>query len=107
MKKLSKEIKKPWGAYYDFAEEKGKWHLKVIKVEKGKRLSLQTHKLRTEFWVIVEGQAKVEKNSQTLELTAGDTVAFSKGEAHRLEGISDTVIVEVTFGTHDEDDIER
>ncbi len=107
MKKLNKDVEKPWGGYYDMAEETGKWHLKVIEVKKGQRLSLQKHQMRSEFWVIADGEAKIQKDEETLTLKTGDTIAFKKEEAHRAEGITDTTIIEVTFGEHDEDDITR
>lgn len=107
MKKLSKDVEKPWGAYYDLAEEKGKWHLKVIEVKAGQRLSLQTHEHRSEFWIIAEGEAKIQRDTEVLNLKTGDTVSFNKKEAHRLEGITDTTFIEVSFGNHDEEDIIR
>lgn len=107
MKKLSKIVNKPWGAYYNLAEEKGNWHLKIIEVKKGKRLSLQKHKFRSEFWVIAEGQAKVQKGNRSILLKAGNTVSFKKGEKHRLESITDAIIIETSFGNHDEKDIVR
>jgi len=107
MKRLSKIVKKPWGAYYDLAEEKGKWHLKVIKVKKGQRLSLQKHKLRSEFWIVVEGKVRIQKNSKSLILKTGDTISFNRQEAHRLEGITKATIIEISFGQHEEKDIVR
>ena len=107
MKKISKIVKKPWGAYYDMAEEGGKWHLKVIEVKQGQRLSLQKHKLRGEFWVVAEGEVKVQKGEEVLNLKTGDTVSFEQEEPHRLEGITDATIIEVSFGQHNEEDIVR
>ena len=107
MKKLTKIVKKPWGAYYDLAEEKGKWHLKIIRVKKGQRLSLQEHKYRSEFWIVVKGKAKVQKGNHVLRLKEGNKVSFKKGEAHRLEGVTDTLIIELSTGKHDESDIIR
>jgi len=89
------------------AEEKGKWHLKVIEVKQGQRLSLQKHKNRSEFWIIAEGEARVQKGEEVLKLKPGDTVTFEKEELHRLEGITNVTFVEVSFGDHDENDITR
>ena len=107
MKRLSKTVKKPWGKYYDCAEEKGKWHLKVIFVKKGDRFSLQKHKKRNEFWIIAEGKVKAQKGKKVSTLGAGDTLFIPKNEIHRIKAISDAYIVELTFGQHDENDIIR
>lgn len=107
MKKLSKIVKKPWGEFIDLAEEKGTWHLKVIKVKKGQRLSLQKHKLRSEFWFVAEGIAKIQKGNISMKLKTGETVSFKKNEAHRLEGITDVTIIELSSGNHNESDIIR
>lgn len=89
------------------AEEGGKWHLKVIKVKKGRRLSLQKHKLRSELWIVAEGKAKVQVADKVRKVKVGDVAVIKKGEAHRLEGITDATIVEVSIGRHDEKDIVR
>jgi len=108
MHRLSKIVKKPWGSFHDLAEEKGKWHLKIIKVKKGHRLSLQKHKLRSEFWIVAEGKVNIQKGyKKSLKLGAGETVAFKKSELHRLTGITDAVIIELSFGRHEEKDITR
>ena len=38
MRTLKKIVKKPWGQFYDFAENKGKWHLKVLIIKKRKTI---------------------------------------------------------------------
>ena len=46
---------RPWGSFENLKTDKN-WHIKIIDVLKGKRLSLQSHKLRDELWVVLEGE---------------------------------------------------
>ncbi len=107
MKRLSKTVKKPWGKYYDCAEEKGKWHLKVIFVKEGDRFSLQKHEKRNEFWVIADGKVEAQKGNTITTLEKGETLLIPKNETHRIKALVDSHIVELTFGEHDEKDIIR
>lgn len=107
MKRLTYISNRPWGIFYDIAEKANKWHLKLIKIKKGHRLSLQKHKLRSEFWIIAEGRVKAQKNNRMFRLNAGDSISMKRGESHRLEGITDATVVELSFGRHNEQDIIR
>jgi len=107
MKKLNYISHRPWGSFYDLAEEKGKWHLKIIKIKKGQRLSLQRHKLRKEYLIAVEGKIRVQKGFKKLLLKVGDSISIKRNGIHRLEAITDAFIVEVSFGIYKEKDIIR
>ncbi len=107
MKHLTYISNRPWGIFYDIAEHANKWHLKLIEIKKGHRLSLQKHKLRSEFWIIAEGRVKAQKNNRVFKLDAGDSISIRRGEVHRLEGITDAAVIELSFGRHNEQDIIR
>jgi len=107
MKQLQNIVRKPWGKFYDFAESKGKWHLKLLFVKKGHLLSLQKHAERSEFWIVAEGKVRVQKGTKKKILTSQKTLFIKKRELHRIEGLTDAVIIEVTFGKHEENDIKR
>jgi len=77
MKKIQKTVNKPWGKFYDLAAEKGKWHLKLLEVKKGHRISLQKHKKRKEFWIVAEGKIKVQKGKKLSTLSAGEYIIIS------------------------------
>ena len=65
---MNEKIQKPWGSYQIL--EKGKNYLvKNIFVKPGGILSLQSHKYRSEHWVVVNGNATVtiEKKIQYLK----------------------------------------
>ena len=107
MKILKQITRKPWGYFQDLVEEKGKWHLKVIVVKKGSRLSLQRHEKRSEFWVVAHGKVLVEKGKTRSVLKVGDAITIKKKEEHRIKALSDSEVIEITFGIHNEKDITR
>ena len=96
-----KRIEKPWGYELHWVPQDKPYMGKLLHIEKGKRLSLQYHDQKTESWWLVKGQAKViwddpnEKLIETeLELGKGYTTAI--GQKHRLVGITDCDILEVS-----------
>lgn len=104
MKRLNYTSHRPWGNFYNLAQELGKWHVKLLMVKKGSRLSLQKHALRSEFWVVVQGAVKAQRNGRVFRLGVGDSLTIPRGQVHRLEGITDAWVMEVTFGHHLERD---
>ncbi len=107
MKKLATVTNKPLGKFYDFAESKGKWLLKLLVIKRGQRLSLQKHAKRSEFWIVAEGNVQIQKGDTLYDLSPKETVFIEKGETHRITALTDAVVVEVTFGSHRERDIVR
>ena len=76
----------------------------------GGSLSLQSHKFRSEHWVVVEGVAHVTVEDQTFDLQTAQSVFVPQGAIHQLQNLtkSPVVIVEVQTGTYlGEDDIHR
>ena len=106
---VKKEIQKPWGSYSTF--EKNRTYLvKRITVEPGKRLSLQSHKHRSEFWIVAQGTALVTIENEERVLNVGESIIIGKQQKHRLSntGESELELIEIQFGTTlDEDDIVR
>ncbi|MBI1839185.1 MAG: phosphomannose isomerase type II C-terminal cupin domain [Candidatus Colwellbacteria bacterium] len=107
MKILKKSTKKPWGMFYDFAESKGKWHLKAIVIKKGHRLSLQRHVRRSELWIIAEGKVRIQKGEEVIKAKPKESFFIPKNETHRVYALSDAILIEVSFGSHNEKDITR
>ena len=106
---VKKEIHKPWGSYSTF--EKNRTYLvKRITVEPGKRLSLQSHEHRSEFWIVAQGTALVTIENEERVLNVGESIVIGKQQKHRLSntGESQLELIEIQFGTTlDEDDIVR
>ncbi len=100
---------RPWGFWEVLYEGKG-FKVKRIVVAPGQRLSLQSHKQRSEHWVVVKGTATVTIEEKTFEVGAEDAVFVSAGQKHRLENKAkvELEIVEVQNGPYlEEDDIVR
>lgn len=107
MKRLNNLTHKPWGRFYDLAEDKGKWHLKLLIVKKGQQLSLQRHARRHEFWIIAEGKVQAQKGGKMHILSPQKSIHIQKNEIHRIKALTNAVIVELSFGFHKERDIFR
>jgi mannose-6-phosphate isomerase-like protein (cupin superfamily) len=100
---------RPWGAFHVLDEKPG-FKVKRIEVTPGGRLSLQSHKHRSEHWTIVEGVATVTVDATVRDMTRGQSVDIPLGAKHRLEnlGKAPVAIIEVQFGDYlGEDDIIR
>ena len=107
MQRLANITNRPWGKFYDLAESNEKWHLKILVVKKGRRLSLQRHTKRSELWIVAEGRIQVQKGDKVLTLTPQQSLFIKKKEVHRIKALTDAVVVEISFGSHREKDIVR
>jgi mannose-6-phosphate isomerase len=101
--------RRPWGTYEVLEEDSG-FKVKKIVVEVGHRLSLQSHRQRSEHWVIVSGQAVVTLDGAERVVGTNQAVHIPAGAQHRVEnrGSEPLVFVEVQCGDYlGEDDIIR
>jgi mannose-6-phosphate isomerase-like protein (cupin superfamily) len=104
-----REDHRPWG-YYTILCDRPDHKVKRIVVLPGKRLSLQRHNRRGEFWTIVSGNPVVTKNHDEIRLKPGDSIEIPLGVRHRIAnpGAEPVVLIEVQVGDYfGEDDIER
>ena len=104
-----KEIIKPWGSYKTFEKDKG-FLVKRITIAPGESLSLQSHKHRSEHWLVASGVATVECDGEKGYLNQFESISIPQGAKHRLsnEGKKFLQVVEVQFGKHlSETDITR
>lgn len=97
----SRRIDKPWGYEIHWAPETVPYMGKIIHIDAGKRLSLQVHDKKQESWMIVNGRGKViwedkDGNLIETELEAGKGYTCALGQKHRLMGITDCDIIEVS-----------
>lgn len=101
---------RPWGFYKttfinDYSQSK------IIKVNPKGVLSLQEHKRREEYWVVINGSGEVTVGESVKRVESGDFVYIPKGCKHRLENTSEIeslMIAEVQLGDYfGEDDIIR
>jgi mannose-1-phosphate guanylyltransferase / mannose-6-phosphate isomerase len=100
---------RPWGFFETFYEGEG-FKIKRIVVNPGCKLSLQTHKHRSEHWTVVKGTAVVCIGAVKEEVKEDQSRYIAKGAIHRIENRDATPveIVEVQCGSYlGEDDIHR
>ena len=97
---VKSEVSKPWGNYKTF-EKNDNYLLKRITVDPGESLSLQSHKHRSEFWVVASGEAKVTCDKKSYILKTGESIKIPIDAKHRLENtsINKLHLVELQFGT--------
>lgn len=101
--------RRPWG-YYEVISDMKDHKVKRINVMPGKRLSLQSHRRRSEHWFVVSGKGVATLNGTDYELGEGDSIDIAKGSAHRISNPYETplVFIEVQMGDYfGEDDIVR
>ncbi len=100
---------RPWGWYEGLALGL-RFQVKRIVVNPGASLSLQSHKYRSEHWIVVEGTAKVTIDGNIKILTENQSVYIPLGAIHRMEnpGKLHLTLIEVQTGSYfGEDDIIR
>ncbi len=100
---------RPWGSFYVLDEAPGH-KVKRIVVKPQGRLSLQSHKHRSEHWTVVKGEATVTVDNSVRKLTRGQSADIALGARHRLENFCpvDVEVIEVQFGDYlGEDDMVR
>ena len=100
---------RPWGSFHILADQPS-FKVKRIIVTPGQQLSLQSHKYRSEHWVVVRGTATVTKDEEVITLQANESTYIPQGTIHRLANLTDAEveIVEIQTGSYfGEDDILR
>ena len=100
---------RPWGRFERFTLNEAST-VKLVYVQGGKRLSLQYHNHRTEFWKVVKGPVTVQIGKEARILMTGNSVTIPERTVHRLigmEGVPQAVVLETSFGEFDEADIVR
>ena len=103
------KTERTWG-YYRVLHEAPGMKVKELTVEPGKSLSMQRHFERREYWVVEEGECKVEREFAALFLRTHETIDIPLGAWHQLSNPFDQPcrIVEIQYGTNCvEEDIER
>ncbi len=104
------KVNRPWGSYTVLEEDSDGFKIKRIEVAPGARLSLQSHRQRSEHWVVVSGTATVTNGDKVMTIEKNQSTYIPIGTKHRLEnlGTEPLHIVEIQVGDYlGEDDIER
>lgn len=113
----ARRIEKPWGYELHWVPGTAPYMGKVIHINAGARLSLQVHDEKQESWFLMNGQgAVIWENGKgemvETELKPGVGYSTAVGQKHRLKGVTECDILEVSTpekGTtwRLEDDYER
>lgn len=100
---------RPWGVF-DVLFDGPQFKVKKFVVYPHAKLSLQSHKYRSEHWVVVKGAARITRNDEVIDLKEGESTFVPQGTIHRFENPTDenAEFVEVQLGSYlGEDDIVR
>lgn len=101
------EEKRPWGNFRTFTSNTEST-VKLISVEPNQALSLQSHFKREEFWWVIAGTGTIEIDGVASTAKTGDEFMVPKESKHRITAGPDGIqILEIAFGTFDENDIVR
>lgn len=136
---IKKDADRPWGGFFVIDESQAekfkklffeeileksevnsnqKLSPKILVVENNKRLSWQYHFRRSEIWKLIGGEAGIVRSDSDAEgpqetMRRGEIVSLTKGERHRLVGLSSWGIIAEIWqhsdknNPSDEDDIVR
>lgn len=96
---VHKTVYRPWGYYTVLAQGNG-FLTKMIQVNPGQKLSVQSHNHRSEHWVVLEGMAKVLLEGKEHILSPGHSIDIDVKEIHSLQNpYKDVVkVIEVQKG---------
>lgn len=101
---------RPWG-YYKTSLMNDYFQSKLICINPGGKLSLQSHAHREEHWIIAHGNGVVQIGESLINVTRGSSLFIPKGCKHRVTNVDEKeslIITEVQLGDYfGEDDITR
>lgn len=97
---MSRRVEKPWG-HEEIWAETDTYVGKVLVIKAGCRLSLQHHQVKEETIRVAAGQMRLELDDEHGVLTArvlgpGDSAHIAPHARHRMEGVTDCVVYEVS-----------
>ncbi len=97
----AKKIDKPWGYEIHWVREDAPYMGKIMHINEGGRLSLQIHDQKQESYLVIKGEAALLWENQRGEmvetkLEPGKGYSTKIGQKHRLVGVTDCDIVEVS-----------
>jgi len=98
---------RPWGNFERFTLNEPTT-VKILTVNAGGTLSLQTHEHRDEFAKVIRGFGIIRLGEKEIEVKEGDSCLIRRGSEHRVIAGSDGLAyLEISFGDFDEHDEKR
>lgn len=81
---------------------------KYIYVRKGESISYQSHKMREEIWIVVDGEGSLVIDDVCRKVGRSDMVRICSGQKHAILALENLQLIEVQIGAElTESDIER
>ena len=103
-----RRVDKPWGHELIWAET-ARYVGKLLHIRQGERLSRQYHRVKEETLMVQSGEMDLELGPEealvTQRMKAGDVFHVAPGTIHRMIGVTDVAIIEVS--TTELDDVVR
>jgi mannose-6-phosphate isomerase len=95
-----KKVDKPWGHELIWAST-DKYVGKILSIKSGCRLSLQFHRIKDETIIVKSGTLLLEHGQSVDSLTSlvlneGQTFHIKTGMIHRMSGVTDVEVIEVS-----------
>ena len=101
------KVEKPWGNFEQFSTNE-KVTVKLLNVQPNEALSLQFHYHRDELWRVIDGAGYIVIGKKKIPVKKGDEFFIPRSTTHQI--ITNNfalIILEVSFGNFDENDIVR
>lgn len=96
-----------WGSFIQFTKDTPTT-VKILTVDPGQAFSLQKHHKREEGWFVISGSGVIQIGEEKNDIEIAKTYFIPKDTLHRLEAGDEAIVVlEVSFGEFDENDIIR
>lgn len=101
------KVDKPWGHYQQYALNRT-CSVRMLVLEPDQETSLHWHNLRSDLWVILDDNVKVQIGDETHIANSGDEFFIPSEQVHRIESLGKQArVLEIAFGYCVEDDIHR
>ena len=99
---------RPWGKFRRFPHEDA-GSVKIITVEPDRRLSLQYHNGRAEFWVVLDPGLEVTVGDRVWLAAANEEILIPRRAPHRMRNVGQAPVrvMEIWIGRSSESDIVR
>ena len=106
-KKIQEDIR-PWGKFRSFPHDQAR-SIKIITLNPGGTLSLQYHRHRSEFWVVLDKGLEVTVADRVWSPEESEEIFIPRKIPHRLRclGVKQARVMEIWIGDSDESDIVR
>lgn len=97
-------VGKPWGGFKRYTLNEPVT-VKILTVKPNQCLSKQSHRMRDEIWVPLDGGVEVEVGDKKIYPKVGEEIWIPRNVTHRLTSKGQKVrVLEISLGEFDEED---